>query len=362
MNDTIYDSDISKDAILTGEDLVKSDIVSDLIHNASLPAPVSRNLIKVFSRLCSATVDIPVAYLEGKAKERRAVTQARISLIHSTSNKISEQMKIDPEYAKRAITQFGNKVLREQVNVDTIMVMGIEQLKQDALSEISMIFEDEIDDDWLENFDSEARKKSTMEMQEFFAKILAGEIRKPKSFSIKAIRLLGNLDKSSAALFQKFCSLCVTLGEFGENPIDARVVSLAGNAASNSLSKYGMSFDCLNLLNEYGLIISDYNSWLNYNVSIPGTLSGNKIPNQLAIPFCHQNRFWILQPAAGSKWPADLQLHGVALTRSGIELMRVVKRNSNEEYLHDIVKYFENKNLNMKEIEDPEKYFRLLDK
>ena len=343
MNETNFDSDILKDAMLAGEDIVKSDIVSDLLHNTSLPASVSKNLIKVFSRLCSATVDIPVAYLEGKAEERRAVTQARIGLIHSTSNKISEQMKVDPEYAKRAITQFGNKVFREQVNIDTIMTKGIEKLKQDALSEDSTTFEDEIDDDWLENFDSEARKKSTFEMQEFFAKILAGEIRKPKSFSIKAIRLLGNLDKSSAALFQKFCSVCVTLGEFGENPIDARVVSLTGNAASNSLSKYGLGFDCLNLLNEYGLIISDYNSWLDYNVSIPGTFSDDKIPNKLAIPFRHQNRFWILQPAAGSKQPANLQLHGVALTRSGIELMGVVKRENNEEYLHDIVNHFNKK-------------------
>jgi addiction module HigA family antidote len=38
--------------------------------------------------------------------------------------------------------------------------------------------------------------------------------------------------------------------------------SLNGNAASNALRQYGLSFDDLNTLQEYGLIIADYNSWM----------------------------------------------------------------------------------------------------
>ena len=44
----------------------------------------------------------------------------------------------------------------------------------------------------------------------------------------------------------------------GNQVIDARVPSLGGNAADNALQKYGLDFGNLNVLNEHGLIISDY--------------------------------------------------------------------------------------------------------
>jgi hypothetical protein len=38
--------------------------------------------------------------------------------------------------------------------------------------------------------------------------------------------------------------------------LDARVISLGGNTGSNALQAYSLSFDELNVLQEYGLIIS----------------------------------------------------------------------------------------------------------
>ena len=86
---------------------VAAEIATDLVGGVSLPAPIKRNLFKAFSRLCSAAVEIPIAYLEGKADERRAETEARVSLVHATASQISQQMRVDPEYARRAASQFG---------------------------------------------------------------------------------------------------------------------------------------------------------------------------------------------------------------------------------------------------------------
>ena len=63
-----------------GIETVVSEIATDLVGGVSLPAPIKRNLFKAFSRLSSAAVDIPIAYLEGKADERRAETEARVLL------------------------------------------------------------------------------------------------------------------------------------------------------------------------------------------------------------------------------------------------------------------------------------------
>ena len=43
--------------------------------------PFKKNFLKAFGQLCTAAVDIPVAWLESKASEIRATTDARIQII-----------------------------------------------------------------------------------------------------------------------------------------------------------------------------------------------------------------------------------------------------------------------------------------
>ena len=343
-----------------GENVV-SEVIGDLALGTGVPGPVKRNFLKVIARLGTALIDIPVAYFEGKAEEIRAVTEARKKQIFTTSDQISEQMRIDPEYARRAGTQFGNKVLREQVNLDMIVEKSAGHLKESGEIADQAESEAEINDDWLEHFDTEARKKSTPEMQEYFGKVLAGEIKKPNSFSIKTIRMLGTMDKASATLFQRFCSMCVVQSDLSSDrvPLDARVVSLAGNASSNALAKYDLPFDALNVLHEYGLIIADYNSWISYQQCCPQPLPTNEaIRDQLqdqyfVVPFFYRKRPWILLPKPNAQRTSGMTLHGVALTRSGRELMNIVELEPADQYSHDLVKFFEKNRLIMTETDNP---------
>lgn len=334
------------------------DVISDLVLDTVVPAPVRRNFTKAFSRLSSAAIDIPIAFLEGKAQEIRALTEERKRLIHTTSDQISEQMRVDPEYARRAVAQFGNKVLREQVNLDSIVEKSGENLKQGGDVADQAASEAEIDDDWLEHFDTEARKKSTPEMQEYFARLLAGEINKPNSFSIKTVRMLGTMDNASATLFQRFCSMCVVLRNVhpDRTPFDARIIALAGDAAQNALQKYGLPFDALNMLHEYGLIISDYNSWRDYQVCCPRSIPAtDKTQAHLfVLPFSFQSRSWILLPMRDDQRITELKLNGVALTRSGMELMSIVELEEATEYSKDIIEFFKQRQLLMTETNNPE--------
>lgn len=340
---------------------VASEVVGELL-GAGVPAPVRRNFFKAFSRMCSALIDIPVASWEGRAQERRALTEERVRLIHTTGVQISEQMRVDPEYARRAVTQFGNKVLREQVNLDTIIEKSKEHLKQSGESADQATSEAEIDDDWLEHFDTEARKKSTTEMQEYFAKVLTGEIKKPNSFSIKTIRILGTMDKSPATLFQRFCSMCIVQSDLSSDrvPLDARVVSLAGNASSNALAKYGLPFDSLNVLHEYGLIISDYNSRIDCQQCCPQPLPINEAildqsrPQYLVVPFFYRRRPWMLLPMSNTQRKKGVSLNGVALTRSGRELMSIVELKSADQYTLDLIEFFKKRQLIMTEADKPQ--------
>ena len=323
--------------------------INSALTESTLPAPISRNIIKALNRLWSASIDIPAAYLEGKAQEMRAETRARIALINTSATEIARQMKIDPEYARVAANKFGQRVIREQINLDTICEKALEQLDSNDASENQPNSEKSIDDDWLNTFEEEARQKSTEDMQDYFGRILAGEIKKPGSSSIRAIRILGALDQETARLFRKFCSAAIIFPD----EIDIRVCSLEGTAGGNSLSKYGLSFSELNILNEYGLIISDYNSWQEYQLCIAGAIL---LPEGTPIgpfPFQHQGKSWVLVPTQEHKPPTEFRLHGVALTSSGGELSRIVHIEPTEKYTRDLIAFFKTKNLQMTEVKAP---------
>ena len=102
---------------------VIAEIATDLIGEVALPgvpAPVKRNLLKATGQLLTGVVGVPAAYLTGKADEQRAITAARVHLIQTFAKQTAERMEVDPEYAQVAIEKFGQRVLREQVNLDQV--------------------------------------------------------------------------------------------------------------------------------------------------------------------------------------------------------------------------------------------------
>jgi Protein of unknown function (DUF2806) len=56
----------------------------------------------------------------------------------------------------------------------------------------------EIDDDWLNFFVRVSEEKSSEELQQLFGKILAGEIRRPGSFSLRTVQLMSTISKRDA--------------------------------------------------------------------------------------------------------------------------------------------------------------------
>ena len=321
------------------------DDAADFLVDSAIPVPFWKNVAKALRQLSTAAIEWPAAYFEGKAAEKRVETEARIKIIEENTAQITGQMKVPPEYAQRAVKKYGEKILREQSNLDKICAIAVNLLKKEksaSPTEQSAEGGEErvINDDWLNGFEEEARQKSTEEMQLLFGRILAGEIRKPGAYSIKAVKILGQLDQNAAALFKNLCSICVVL----ENPVDgyvfdARVPSLGGSAANNALRKYGLGFFYLNILNEYGLIIPDYNSWYEYNV-IPENETPPDSPR-----LWHQGRYWDLLIQS----PLQFRVSGVELSRAGRELFHIVDQDPMPEYTEDLKKFLAQQNLQMVE-------------
>ena len=208
--------------------------------------------------------------------------------------------------------------------------------------------EHEVDHDWTARFFNDVQDVSSEEMQKLWGKVLAGEVERPGSTSIKTLAILKNLDKSVATLFGKICSICVSIRPDGNSFMDARVPSLGGNAANNALKDYNLGFGNLNVLNEHGLVISDYNSWYDIRAAI-GIAAGGTRPSLVRIPFYFQGKYWVLVPTTQRDSGKEFRLSGVALTKSGQELSRVVELRAADQYAQALQDYFEKDSLRMTE-------------
>ena len=185
---------------------------------------------------------------------------------------------------------------------------------------------------------------STDEKRIIYAKILAGEVKQPGSTSLKALSILRDMDQPTAELFTRLCSLAISI-RVADHLYDARAVSLGGNAGSNSLEQFGLSFDKLNMLNEHGLIIADYNSYHPvYGISI---LNETK---PAILPFAYQNRHWIFKASTDFNASQDFRMTGVAMTKAGRELSQVVEIHLVADYTTALRRFFDSQGLSMIEL------------
>ena len=332
------------------ESLSEPESILETVTDLVVPRAVKNNIYKAIGRLTSALIEIPSVYLDGKANEIRARYEERIKLTHVTGDQIANQLQIDPKYAQIAAKKFGYKLIREQVNLDMTVSQAIDEIKNKSSGDFPNN-EQEISEDWINIFESEARKKSSKEMQTYFAKILAGEIQQPNTFSIRTVKILGSLDQKSAELFQLLNSASIALRLVTNSNMfdDARVVSLGGNPGENCLAKFGLGYDNLAVLNEYGLITPELNSWYNYGMCIGESGLDNIDPSLVyRWPFLYQGEYWVLEPHANYQQKREFKLNGVALTEAGRQLMRIVQPIKLDEYTRELLKHFNQRKMNMK--------------
>ena len=98
------------------------------------------------------------------------------------------------ELQRRALNRFVEEEGKRQSNIEEITDKALPQLKDSAKPE-------KVDDDWITNFFDKCRIISDHEMQELWARILAGEANTPGSYSKRTVNFLADLDKMDATLF-----------------------------------------------------------------------------------------------------------------------------------------------------------------
>lgn len=117
-----------------------------------------------------------------------------------------EMMKSEPSLLERAENRIKYIEQRKQKNIESITQKAAEQLSNET--EVS---NEPVDEDWITRFFGYAEEISNEEMQNLWAQILAGEVKRPKSYSLRTLQLLRNLSKEEAHIFSKVANYSIEI-------------------------------------------------------------------------------------------------------------------------------------------------------
>jgi hypothetical protein len=214
----------------------------------------------------------------------------RIAEAEADAEQIKAVSKIEvSDLQRRAMQRFLDEEAKKQENIESITNKALPNVGEGSTPE-------KIENDWLTNFFDKCRLISDEEMQNLWAKVLAGEANAPGRFSKRTISLLSSLDKSDANLFQNLCSFGWIIGGF---------VPLIYDERNDIYNKAGIDFGVIKHLAEIGLVTHG---------SISG-FSRLKLPRQFLA-------FYYATPVT-IEFPGDdnsLDIGKVLLSKSGQEL------------------------------------------
>lgn len=229
----------------------------------------------------------------------------------------SETRMMEVEAEERISRRIAARECRRQENIDDVVEMAAKNLAVEATS----VSEKPVDVDWAARFFNIVQDVSREEMKVFWAKILAKEIERPTTFSLRTLEVLRNITAEEAATFEKIAQFVFDHnGFFVYN--DSELLESVG----------GIHYVDLALLTECGILQSGDFVIKQYR-SLPDKESVSAI--------VYGKHVVIVKLPIGSK---GVDIPVVLLTKVGQELLGLLDPVFNLEYLHAFARMIKKEN------------------
>lgn len=268
----------------------------------------------------------PVWYEEREAK----ALSVRMKSLATTAPRLKEMFPAMSE--RRAVMEaLGYPMQNEQAdNVIGAMSRSQEELKPDAGAHGYILPEarDAIIEGSKGAYDENARV--------MWAKLIAGEMRKPGTFSKKSMSILSEMNSEEAKLFEKLCSFCIELNvDLNNSNIEYYdpIVVLIHDDDASSYNNGSFSIMDINRLELLGLVATNLSRTLSFH------------PN-LQMPYRIGERVVLF--ACKGENEVKVRLDAV-LTNYGTELSRLCDRGASQGAIDILKKVAEKKGLTMKD-------------
>lgn len=227
---------------------------------------------------------------------------------------------INPPLEERTQERLNYKEAKKQLNLESVTTFAAEQLRNEQY-----VTDEPLDEDWKTRFFYIAEDISSEEMQSLWGKILAGEIKKPKTYSLRTLELLKNMSKEEAEVFTKFADLRINLG-------DKNIIYNNDNGAFLE-SEFGITITDKLLLMELGLIASENN----LEFSLRPTEN-----NKESIVLNYGRKGIVLY--RNEQTPKQA-IQVLVFTKIGFELSGLIEQTFNVNYLEKICSSFKHQNV-----------------
>ena len=311
-------------------------LIQELLENP-VTLPYAFKLLDTILKGCGALTAPLMKILHAKADSyvamTHAETQATIALMAEDVRDEIERRTLDrAESSWERMKRF--KEERRQANIEAIAYQAL-QMTADSVSK------DPVDQDWATEFINFSQDVSDEEMRSLWARILAGEVAKPGSFSMRTLSLVKTLGKDDADKFTRFCSMVWEQRQAGVYTPTAIVFNYDMIASIDGIE---LTLNDLIELDSMGLIRFEGQAQTTSRYSEKSPEPGEEPSNSISVYWRYQGRdmtFWKPKSPKTSfeiSQNAGPNMHlfptgKIMLTKIGRELYPIARPRENPKYL-----------------------------
>lgn len=211
---------------------------------------------------------------------------------------------------QRAGTRLALQETIKQHNIESVIDHAYEILEKEEHCS-----EEPVEQGWINRFFASVADISDEDLQKLWAKVLAGEIKQPKSYSLRALETLKNLSKYEAELFQYIAPYVISTNDLSFVSANKEIKN-----KFNILDGNYIQLDSCGLLQ-----------------MIPFTeINTSILPNEAQRNFFTNTRLLSITNNASNE--QNLKIHEIyLLTSAGRELFNLLVSKPNDEYFEEWV-------------------------
>lgn len=263
-------------------------------------AKATAEKIRIIADACQNSLQFPLNYNDAEGLE--------------ISTNLSAQ-----ELCRRTIARKIFQEMNKQQNIEEVLEHAKNILEQEK--EVS---KEPVSQTWLSNFFEAAGNVEEEDLQKIWGKLLAGEIKRPNSYSLRTLNTLQNMTSQEAKTFQKIINFAVRIGKNYFLPNQ-----------KNLLRNFDLPYEELLLLAENNLLTVDEN--LHTEGALKAGCSHPIIYNHL-----------IADINTTSPNEIKIRLSIFPFTSIGKELMRLTEIVPNQNFFIEYIKQIEGQFKNTK--------------
>ena len=277
-----------------------------------------KNLIKLDGKAVTKLIEVVSGGIGTLYKPRaiRSEADAEAYKIETIAKADAKKALIEndakTEIIGRAQSRLAHQEINRQANIEDIVEKAIPHLEQEVSDE-------QVDEDWRTRFFQKAQDISNEEMQEVWARILATEVSKPGHVSFRTLEIVSNVSKTEAEVFSRACMLASKFSRIWK----------IGN--DSSFEANGLSYNDIMQLREAGLVHDSDMLALNHGVvPLPDGACFLVVLGNKPYKFRYKN----------SSNATQLKLGQVAFTKAGVEMCKLIKEETSEKYINDLIESY----------------------